>query len=192
MKRGGAVVLALVEDPQREHDAVVSLFYNRGFSLRDIPRNILLCCSTTNWEEIHLLLLRCFKDRPNQRSSLFCIAYVENLSLDCQAQFLSTLQEMVLDWERSRPQHPQCDGIANVEGERLSIVCCSKSQSLLEFSRQLHVRVCHMGALSLDEAQTQLPAECSNMRIVTSEIPGLGKDQTDPQYSTGVYPILLQ
>lgn len=175
VKRGGAVVLALVEDPQREHDAVVSLFHNRGLSLRDIPRNVLLCCSTTYWEDIHLLLLRCFKDRTNQWGSLFCIAYVENLSLDCQAQFLSTLQEMVIDWERSHPQRPQRDGIANIEGERLSIVCCSKSQPLLAFSRQMHVRVCHMGALSLDEAQNQLPAECYNMRVVTSQIPGLGK-----------------
>ena len=173
-KHNEALVLALVEESQMEHEAVVSLFHTRGLSLRDVPRNVLLCSSFTTWEEIHLLLLRCFQ-RAQQEVGLFCIAYFEKLSFECQAQFLVVLQEMVHEWEESN--HQKFQGVSNYgeDCERLALVCCSKSQALLAVSHHLNVRVCHMGTLNADEVCKQLPAECSNMRVISSEIPGLGK-----------------
>jgi hypothetical protein len=169
-----ALVLALVEESQMEHEAVVSLFHRRGLSLRNVPRNVLLCSSSTTWEEIHLLLLRCFQ-RIDQEVGLFCIAYIEKLSLECQAQFLEVLQEMANEWEERNHREPQRVSKYGDDCERLALVCCSKSQALLAVSHHLNVRVCHMGTLNSDEVCEQLPAECSNMRVITSEIPGLGK-----------------
>ena len=96
---------------------------------------------------------------------LFCIAYIEKLSHECQAQFLVVLQEMVQEWEEKPGE----------DCERLAVVCCSKSQALLAVSHHLNVRVLHMGTLNPVEVRRQLPAQCSKMRVITSELPGLGK-----------------
>lgn len=167
-QHNGALVLALVEESHMEHEAVVSLFHKRGLSLRSVPRNVLLCSSFTTWEEIHLILLRCFQ-RTEQEVGLFCIAYIEKLSHECQAQFLVVLQEMVHEWDELHRGEP------GEILERLAVVCCSKSQALLAVSHHLNVRVFHMGTLNPDEVRQQLPDECSKMRVITSELPGLGK-----------------
>lgn len=172
-KHNGALVLALVENPDREHDAVVNLFHKRSLSLRDTPRNVLLCTSTTAWEEIDLLLRRCFVDEMGQKGGFFCIAYIENLSFECQAQFVLTLQDLVQHWESNCPQELQ----GGEDREQLALVCCSKNQAMFSVLRHLNVRVCHMGALSANEILNQLPAECKNIRVVTSDIPGLGKSR---------------
>lgn len=49
-KHNTSLVLALVEESQMEHEAVVSLFHKTGLSLRDVPRNVLLCNSSTTRE----------------------------------------------------------------------------------------------------------------------------------------------
>lgn len=170
-----ALVLALVEESHMEHEAVVSLFHKRGLSLRDVPRNVLLCSSFTTWEEIHLVLLRCFQ-RTEQDVGLFCIAYIEKLSFECQHQFLVVLQEMVHEWqERQHREQAQRSSNFGEDCEQLAVVCCSKSQALLAVSHHLNVRVLHMGTLNPVEVRQQLPAECSNMRVITSDLPGMGK-----------------
>lgn len=74
------VRLALVEDESHMEQelAIVSLFHQRGLSLRDAPRNVLLCSSFTTYEEVHLLLLRCFHRTGAQDVGLFCIATLRN------------------------------------------------------------------------------------------------------------------
>lgn len=172
-KHNGALVLVLVENPDREHDAVVNLFHKRSLSLRDTPRNVLLCTSTTAWEEVDLLLRRCFVDEMGQKGGFFCIAYIENLSFECQAQFVITLQDLVHHWENHCPLELQ----GGEDREQLALVCCSKNQAMFSVLRHLNVRVCHMEALSANEILNQLPAECKNIRVLTSEIPGLGKSR---------------
>lgn len=172
-KHNGALVLVLVENPDREHDAVVNLFHKRSLSLRDTPRNVLLCTSTTAWEEVDLLLRRCFVDEMGQKGGFFCIAYVENLSFECQAQFVITLQDLVQHWENHCPLELQ----GGEDREQLALVCCSKNQAMFSVLRHLNVRVCHMVALSANEILNQLPAECKNIRVITSDIPGLGKSR---------------
>lgn len=172
-KHNGALVLVLVENPDREHDAVVNLFHKRSLSLRDTPRNVLLCTSTTAWEEVDLLLRRCFVDEMGQKGGFFCIAYIENLSFECQAQFVITLQDLVQHWENHCPLELQ----GGEDREQLALVCCSKNQAMFSVLRHLNVRVCHMDALSANEILNQLPAECKNIRVLTSEIPGLGKSR---------------
>lgn len=172
-KHNGALVLVLVENPDREHDAVVNLFHKRSLNLRDTPRNVLLCTSTTAWEEVDLLLRRCFVDEMGQEGGFFCIAYIENLSFECQAQFVITLQDFVQHWENHCPLELQ----GGEDREQLALVCCSKNQAMFSVLRHLNVRVCHMDALSANEILNQLPAECKNIRVITSDIPGLGKSR---------------
>lgn len=172
-KHNGALVLVLVENPDREHDAVVNLFHKRSLNLRDTPRNVLLCTSTTAWEEVDLLLRRCFVDEMGQEGGFFCIAYIENLSFECQAQFVITLQDLGQHWENHCPLELQ----GGEDREQLALVCCSKNQAMFSVLRHLNVRVCHMDALSANEILNQLPAECKNIRVITSDIPGLGKSR---------------
>lgn len=54
------LVLVFVEEFYMEYEVVVSLFYKRGFSLRDVLRNVLLCSLFMIWEEIYFVLFCCF------------------------------------------------------------------------------------------------------------------------------------
>ena len=68
--------VATVENSLRTIEVVMSLYATHGAYPE--PHQIVFCHQFTEWEELELLLLRCFHgERNGQSGSLLCIANIE-------------------------------------------------------------------------------------------------------------------
>ncbi len=181
--------LVLVENPQDELNVMATLFHNQGQCLSQNASNVIICSHTTVWEEINLLLLRCFQDMKATQQQpplcgkgtiLFCVAYVEKLSLECQTQFLTMFQEMVKEWRQHQVGQqealPPVDATTMKANKNLVLVSCSKSANLLQnLSCNLNIRLTYHTPCNVNALREMLPKKCSKMWTVTSNLPGMGK-----------------
>jgi len=177
--------LVLVENPQDELNVVATLFHDQGQCLSQNASNVIICSHTTVWEEINLLLLRCFQDMKATQQQpplcgkgtiLFFVAYVEKLSLECQTQFLTMFQEMVKEWRQHQVGQQEALPPADATTMNLVLVSCSKSANLLQnLSCNLNIRLTYHTPCNVNALREMLPKECSKMWTVTSNLPGMGK-----------------
>jgi hypothetical protein len=177
--------LVLVENPQDELNVVATIFHDQGQCLSQNASNVIICSHTTVWEEINLLLLRCFQDMKATQQQpplcgkgtiLFCVAYVEKLSLECQTQFLTMFQEMVKEWRQHQVGQQEALPPVDATTMNLVLVSCSKSANLLQnLSCNLNIRLTYHTPCNVNVLREMLPKECSKMWTVTSNLPGMGK-----------------
>ena len=124
LKGRQGIILADVEDPQGEFDAVATLFAERGLILHGNASNVIVCGPLTAWEDLYLLTLR-YLNNLGQRNYFFCIVYVERLSFDCLAQLLAFLEKVVHEYP--------------IPENELALVSCSRSKILQTVSQRLEV-----------------------------------------------------
>ncbi|MCO5584284.1 hypothetical protein L7F22_038208 [Adiantum nelumboides] len=157
-----AIHLVSVEDPQRELNVVVDIFHKHYGNLGKMATNLLLCSSATSWEDIHLMILR-FLALGNE-SEIFVIAYIDKLTF-----YVSHLTEKL--------QLLSAATLKQLTSHRLFLVCCTKTQALHGISHHLKVPIQVMNGLDTEKMIQQLPKNCQEMRVVTSEISGMGKSR---------------
>lgn len=118
------IILADVGDPQRELDAVVTLFSERHLVLHGNASNVIVCGPLTAWEDLYLLLLR-YLNNLGRDNYFYCLACVERLSFDCQAHLVTFIQNMVKEFPTRENE--------------LALVSCSPSKFLHTLSQRLQV-----------------------------------------------------
>lgn len=118
------IILADVDDPQGELAAVATLFSERELILHGNARNVIVCGPLTAWEDLYLLILR-YLNNLGREDYFYCIAYVERLSFDCQAQLVAFLQNIVHEYQ--------------IRENELALVSCSRSKFLYSLSQRLQV-----------------------------------------------------
>ncbi|KAI5073486.1 hypothetical protein GOP47_0011499 [Adiantum capillus-veneris] len=171
-----AIYLVSVEDQQRELNVVVEIFHKHYGDLGKIATNLLLCSSTTSWEDIHLMILR-FLASDNE-SDVFVIAYINKLTFECQSQLTERLQQLSAATLKKLTRH------------RLSLVCSTKTQALHGISHHLKVPIQLMDGIEIANMIHQLPTNCQEMRVVTSELSGMGKSRYIKTQGNGLCAIL--
>lgn len=118
------IILADVDDPQGELDAVATLFSERDLILHGNASKVIVCGPLTAWEDLYLLMLR-YLNNQGQRDYFYCLACVERLSFDCQAQLLTFIQKIYYDYP--------------IRENELALVSCSRSRFLHTLSQRLQV-----------------------------------------------------
>lgn len=160
------LLLVSVQDQHRQLNVVVEIFHRQGIPLRGNMKNLLLCSAMTKWEELQLLLLRYLAiDSTGNVSNTFIIAFVEKLNFECQLHLMNFLQRVVRT-------------IGTPPKRQLALVCFSSSQALQTISHHLRVPIQYMNGHNNGDILQYLPGECSQMKVVTSEVSGLGKTRS--------------
>ncbi|MCO5600108.1 hypothetical protein L7F22_054216 [Adiantum nelumboides] len=162
-KTEDSILLITVEEQHLEFNVVVEIFNKHKKRFRSQQHNLILCSSMTSWEEVHLLLLRYSRSDDHDDSHVFVIAFIENLSFECQLQLALESQEMA--------EIPRHQGVKNW----LVLVCWIGSQALQGISHHLKVPIQYMNGYAKDIIKHHLPEECCYMSVVTSELAGMGK-----------------
>jgi len=118
------IILAEVDDPKGELDAVAALFSERDLILHGNASNVIVCGPSTAWEDLYLLILR-YLNNVGREDYFYCVAYVERLSFDCQAQLVTFIQNIVYEYP--------------IRENELALVSCSRSKFLHTLSQRLQV-----------------------------------------------------
>ncbi|KAH7446603.1 hypothetical protein KP509_01G064300 [Ceratopteris richardii] len=155
--------LVAVQDQQDELSVVVHIFHKHYGHLDKMSTNLLLCSSTTTWEEIDLIMFRFLTSE--KEPDAFVIAYVENLTFDCQSQLTERLQ------------HSSVATVEQLTMHQLSLVCCAKSQALHGVAHHLKVPIKYWDGMEMTSITKKLPLTCQKMRVVTSDLSGMGKSR---------------
>ncbi|KAG0610191.1 hypothetical protein M758_7G045200 [Ceratodon purpureus] len=154
------IILADVDDPQGELNAIATLFAERDLVLQGSASHVIICGPLTAWEDIYLLTLRYLKN-VGQKDYFYCIAYIERLSFDCLSQLLTLFQNIV-------NEYPVCEN-------ELGLVSCSRSKILQTLSQRLQIQVRHMASRTTDAIGNEADGRYSKMWVITSDLPGMGK-----------------
>ncbi len=90
----GRLCIAAVDDKTRVVNVVMSLFGNQGYL--PTASQLLFCSASTSWEDLSLLLLRCFyADHNGRPNTLFCIANIEQLEFNVQYKLVNGVRELM-------------------------------------------------------------------------------------------------
>jgi hypothetical protein len=160
----GEVFVGAVDRSDQVLIAVMSLFLDQ----QRLPErsDVLMCSSRTSWEEVHLLLLRCFRFPWTGSSDdpLFCIAFAEQLDFNCHTLLVQELQTLVKE--------------PDVGGFKLAIVLSGERQRGVRQSFGVPARSM-IGKLTSEELRPLLGAvqELPKVVVVTSDRPGVGKSE---------------
>lgn len=150
-------VAALEEDSNQVVKTLLALYMNTTRTLPE-PHQVLFCTKVTTWNELELLLSRCFGSyRFSKVRQLFCIANVEMLSNEVQFKLVEKLQNINTD-----------------EHYLLSIICrgSGKHPFLDELSSGRNKL---STTLSDEQLRQAFQTECPRVVTYTSAVPGLGK-----------------
>lgn len=158
----GEVFVGAVDEPGQVLTAVMSLYLDQGQLPQ--PSDVLLCDARTSWEEVHLLLLRCFRFRwtGSADDPLFCVAFADQLDFTCHTLLAQELQKAAKT--------------ADVSRFKLAIVVSGDRQR-----QSFGVPVRSMvGKLTSAELKPLLGAvpDLPEVVVVTSDRPGVGKTET--------------
>lgn len=168
VKPGELFVAVLEQGSKQVAHVVMSLFENTAGSYPQ-PSQVLFCHSETSWEEVDRLLKRAFEaHRHSTAVKLHCLANVENLSNDMQFELVAAI--------KSRQQTAKGPFL-------LSIVCCGGIHHHIadQFSTAAH------NVMGMTEVQLRntLKRNFSNVFVVTSDLPGVGKTEAIHEHATG-------
>lgn len=150
-------VAALDESSNQVVKTLLSL-YNNTTQILPEPYQVLICTHETTWNELELLLNRCFGAyRFTEIQQLFCISNIELLTNELQFRLVEELKN-----------------INTPDNYLLSLICrgSSKHPFLDELSSYTSTSVTTLS----DEAIRQaFRSECPEVVTYTSESPGIGK-----------------
>ena len=150
-------VAALEVDSNQVVKTMLALYMNTTHTLPE-PHQVLFCTKRTTWNELELLLSRCFGSfKFSNVRQLFCIAQVEMLSSQVQFKLVEKLQNINTD-----------------ENYLLSLICrgSGKHPFLDELSSGRNKL---STTLSDEQLRQAFQTECPRVVTYTSAIPGLGK-----------------
>ncbi len=133
------------------------------------PYQIVFCSSQTTWEEIHLLLQRCFAESKYlDYSSLFCIANVELLPNELQFKLVDEIKGKQKCYQSSKDVKESAD-------YQLALICRGGEHHHIveEFAQYSH----HIAGMMDHVLTHRLQSGWPNVKMITSTLPGLGKTE---------------
>ena len=149
-------------------NVILALYKNTSKAFPE-PYQIVFCSPQTTWEELQLLLQRCFSNSENfYHESLFCIANVELLANDLQFRLVNAIKEM-----------QKCDQSSTTlkrSGQyRLALICRGGDHHHMveQFAQYSH----HIAGMTDLTFRDLLKSSWPNVKIITSALPGLGKTE---------------
>ncbi|XP_078588710.1 uncharacterized protein LOC144869352 [Branchiostoma floridae x Branchiostoma japonicum] len=157
---GKVFVAALDVGSSQVVNVIMNLYESTTGSFPE-PNQIIICSPDTKWEELHLLLQRCVgaPKQPQLGTCLFCIANVEVLQSDIQFRLVDEIKQL-----------------HSLDSPFLMALVCrggAHHPILDQFSRLTH-RIQGMSDVAMRQCFSAL---WPNVKMVTSDIPGLGKTE---------------
>ncbi|XP_028395861.1 uncharacterized protein LOC114519890 [Dendronephthya gigantea] len=162
---GEIFVASLEGESPLTANVILTLYENTSNAFPE-PYQIVFCSPQTTWEEIHLLLQRCFTHSVSPRhKSLFCIANVELLSNELQFRLVDEIEEK-----------SKCYRATKENGDyQLALICRGGDHHHIveQFAQHSH-NIPGMTDLVLTQ---RLKSGWPNVKMITSTLPGLGKTE---------------
>ncbi|XP_078659777.1 uncharacterized protein LOC144904631 [Branchiostoma floridae x Branchiostoma belcheri] len=160
VQAGKVFVAALDAESSQVVHVIMNLYESTTGSFPE-PHQIIICSPDTKWEELHLLLQRCVgaPNQPELGNCLFCIANVELLQSDIQFKLVDEIKQL-----------------HSLDSPFLMALVCrggAHHPILDQFSRLTH-RIQGMSDVAMRQYFSTL---WPNVKMVTSDIPGLGKTE---------------
>ena len=153
----GEVNLIPIPDEGHLINAIMSVYHFSGYY--PDPSNLLICEKSTTWEDIYLLLLRCFYSMKfPEGEKLYCIANVDQLDYELQNKLSNTIKKLTV--------RNKCKWFV--------IIGCKKGLSQFPTGTVVQSGTGLTNA-TVSKLLTLLRPE---IVCVTSEFPGLGKTET--------------
>ena len=158
----GEVFVATLEPKSQQTVNVLLALYESTSKTFPEPYQIVFCSSRTTWEEIHLLLQRCFThSKWRFHKTLFCIVNVELLTNKLQFKLVDTIKEKQKSDQNGDYQ--------------LALICRGGNHHRVveQFAQNSH-HIAGMTDLTLSGC---LKSGWPNVKMFTSSLPGLGKTE---------------
>ena len=168
VKSGELFVASLEEESLLTANVMLTLYENTSNAFPE-PYQVVFCDPQTTWEEIQLVLQRCFaQSKLFKPDSLFCIANVELLPNEVQFKLVNLIKE----------KQNSVDEPWSMEGNtdyRLALICRGGDHHHMveEFAQYCH-RIAGMSDLALSRC---LESGWPGVKTITSTLPGLGKTE---------------
>ncbi|XP_028396105.1 uncharacterized protein LOC114520095 [Dendronephthya gigantea] len=145
-------------------NVILTLYENTSNAFPE-PYQIVFCSSQTTWEEIHLLLQRCFTHSKYCHGKLFCIANVELLPNEFQFRLVNALR---------KKQNCQRNSGA-MKNYHLALICRGGDHHHIveQFAQYTH----HIASMTDLVLENRIQFGWPNVKVVTSTLPGLGKTE---------------
>ena len=158
VKDGEIFIVKLDEESPQTANVMLALYANTCKSM-PLSHEVLFCSTSTEWEEVDLLLNRCTflsKQKLDGRKSLYCLANVDLLKPEIKSQLE----------KRLKVQNSQY---------RLMLICRGKNCDHIfeEFNQYTH-QICGMTDTALSNC---LEKQFPDVVVYTSVLPGLGKSE---------------
>ena len=167
--RPGEVFIAALEDQSNESANAILSLYKSTTGLYPESNQMCFCTSRTRWEEVYLLLLRCFYAPLNERiGRLYCIANVEALDNEMQFMLVDALRELRI---KTVQRDEENEGSLFL----LALICRGRFADLI---REQNLTKCYqVHGISDTEIADIFSSLQRSLCMVTSVAPGLGKSE---------------
>ena len=154
--------IANLEASSTQTVPVLLSLYAHTMSCFPLPSEVLLCHDRTSWEEVYLIIQRCIKAAETMNAELHCIAYVEKLPNAIQYQLVEELEKLMIQ--------------SSASPYRLALICRGGTHHpiLDYFSFYVH----QIQGLDTAALASSFQSTFSEVVMVTSTVPGLGKTET--------------
>ena len=163
---GEIFVASLEPESPLTANVILTLYENTSNAFPE-PYQIVFCHSQTTWEQIHLLLQRCFTySKYLHHKSLFCIANVELLPNELQFRLVDAIKEKQKSFHSSEAIKENAD-------YQLALVCRDQHHIVEQFALHSH----HITGMSDHVLARRFKSGWPDVKMITSTLPGLGKTE---------------
>ena len=165
--KSGELFVACLEKESPLTGNVVLTLYENTLNAFPEPYQIMFCGPQTAWEEIQLVLQRCFsQSEQTKHYSLFCIANVELLANEVQFRLVNEIKEIQNSFDGSKEEDADY---------RLALICRGGDHHHIveQFAQYSH----HIAGMSDFALSSLLRSRWPEVKMTTSSLPGLGKTE---------------
>ena len=158
----GEIFVATLEPESPLTANVLLALYESTSKAFPEPYQIVFCSCQTTWEEIHLLLQRCFTHSERRyHERLFCIVNVELLTNELQFKLVNEIKEK--------------ENCCQNSGYQLALICRGGDNHHVveQFAQNSH----HISGMSDLALSRCLKSGWPDVKMITSSLPGLGKTE---------------
>ncbi|XP_060598064.1 uncharacterized protein LOC132751874 [Ruditapes philippinarum] len=161
--KGHVRIINVGDQARSVFQTVLALYRNTTQTLPE-THQLLICRRSTRWEEVHLLLARCFGAYTfYDETPLFCLVSVENLERSIQDKLAQAINNV------------------SAEDNFLLSIICKRSKNLFEMNKRDEMET--VRPLTDEETRVILRKIEPNVCTYSSELAGLGKTSTIYQTS---------
>ncbi|CAB4010650.1 E3 ubiquitin- ligase RNF213, partial [Paramuricea clavata] len=164
---GEIFVASLEPESPLTANVILTLYENTSTAFPE-PHQIVFCSSQTTWEEMYLLLQRCFAhSKYLHRKSLFCIANIEVLPNELQFRLVDAIKE--------KQRCLQSSEFEENADYQLALICRGGDHHHIveQFAQYSH----HIAGMSDLVLTHRLKSGWPDVKMITSTLPGLGKTE---------------